>query len=185
MHSKNCILILSFLSINLLTLVAAFPHPQGLPSGVTGSTSFRGSIPKIVPKPPKHHDGEDPEVGDSNPFESDNSEGTGSESESGGDSGHDSDDGSSSCPASNPLPLQFTQQLPDGHGCKIVAQAFDTCSSADNEFFCREENYQVRCLCNGHPKLDQHLEDCSSFLAGQGRGQVVQGLKGYRGVCAA
>ena len=185
MHSKTYLLILSFLSIYLLSLASAYPHSvRAVLVGVTGTTGSRAPVTAQTSGKTKQHEDNDegePENEGHDP-PNDHTEDSSSTESSTEDK---SDDSSPDCQNPNPLPLQFTQQFKDGqgHGCKKIAKAFDTCSSHQG-FFCENLNSQGGCLCAGHPSFDQNLADCVDFLGEQRHEKMVERLVGYEGVCA-
>ncbi|KAL8655571.1 MAG: hypothetical protein Q9226_002996 [Calogaya cf. arnoldii] len=124
--------------------------------------------PTLVHKPWRS-ESSDPEVGESNDGESsiDDTE----------------DNGSSKCPV--PLSQQFTGQFDDGHGCKKIAEAFNTCG-ASPLFFCRDTSAQKHCLCDQTKVFnDALMTRCHDFVETQNP-TAAQRLKPYvedGGIC--
>ena len=168
MHSTSCVVVLSVVLVYLCGVLSAYPQPlTGVtairpPSRGTGSRagtrfSTTKNPNKVPPKKKKPEEGDAPKHEDEPLHEAEieidspDSDGTGED-----------DRDSSGCKGTEPLSQQFAAGL--GHGCEIIADAFNDCNSGDGYYCSGNLVGQTSCLCKQKPHFHAHLKSCYSFL---------------------
>ncbi|KAL9600652.1 MAG: hypothetical protein Q9179_003135 [Wetmoreana sp. 5 TL-2023] len=199
MQTRSAILVLIFLFITLLSLASAYPQPRNLAIRAAGppivtktskqytETSNRRKSTAATTKSQqekkkeKHGEGLDHKESTSH---SDKKSG-GSDGGDGSSSSDDDDRGSGGNTCKVPLTTNFAKSLVAGHGCRKIAEAFETCNQ--QRVFCRDPKTKAQydCLCskkNNNLYSDALVEQCWRYLNDM-HPQSAPGVREYMGLC--